>query len=57
MDPQRELGELSTKMDAVLDKLKDVEARLRDLEKFKWKVAGAALVVGSAAGTLAKLLG
>lgn len=53
----RELGELMGKMELVLKELEDIKTRLRSLETFRWKVAGAAILAGSAAGGLAKLLG
>lgn len=54
---EREVGHLAGQMGLVLDKLEDLEKRMRALETFKWKVAGAAIVLGSSAGMLAKLLG
>ena len=51
------LGKLVEKVDSALKKLDDIESRLRALEKFKWRVSGAAIIAGASAGGLAKLLG
>ena len=60
MDPElmQQIGQLQAKMDQALNDLKDVKARLTELEKWKWKITGAALLLGGGAGGFwGKILG
>jgi hypothetical protein len=50
------LIEIKTKLDIALGHLSDHEGRLRDLERTKWLMVGAAAAVGGAAGKLVGLL-
>lgn len=54
---QKDLGKLIGQMELVLAKLESLETRMRALEKFRWKVAGGAVIAGAGAGALSKLLG
>lgn len=49
--------QMSGKLDTALTGGKDHEARIRSLERKVWGLAGAATVLGAAAGVAASLLG
>lgn len=50
------LGELKTEVKNLNETMKHLNDRVLELEKVRWKLAGAALVLGSAGGALGALL-
>lgn len=51
------LGELTAEVKNLIAVVKDLNGRVKELEVVRWKLAGAALVLGTAGGALGALLG